>query len=1217
MTCLNRFTSSKTILGAVLGLMMGFSSLSHADVAISDVPLFLTTQVSPNILLALDDSGSMDGELLLPGNDGAAWWNDTNESFTGSGANADVTSDVAASTSTLNFNVDGAANSTWKKFVYLFPNGQNGSYDGRRRYDDSTNDHFAIPPITRLAWARSSEFNNAYFDPSVVYSPWPSTNTKTYTNSNPVAASPDPQSSAAAFNLTANVESNLENWRFRFFSGMVIETGARVNNGTNWVDVITPITVSPTTSVKANQSHGVRYFPATFYSRSSSAIAGYVANLTPVGFSPGAVTANLYRYEIKPVNFSSSDAYAAAMQNFANWFTYYRKRHLATRGGVVESFEDAANARVGWFRINNGTPSVTMRSLASGAEKSTLFNSVYDYVMNQGLGGTPNRRAINEAGKLFRNDTNIIQYACQSNTTVLFTDGYSNADFPDNTNYDAAKGAPYADTASGTIADLAMKYYDSSFVPLRTGTAFPPGRVPVPTECSLTNRDPSLDCNRDLHMNTYAVTLGTKGILFDPDSLSPVDPYQNPPSWWSSFTNRNPKAVDDLWHATINGRGALLNANTPAQVSSEMKKILNTILARVGSASSVAANSTRLDTDTRIFQAKFDSTDWSGEVLAYSVGAAGDIKDQIWSTDDTLKHDSPRTLLSWNGTTGINFTTTLSNYSAAQLTALGTNTAERAARIAWVRGAQSQELRNGGSYRNRVKVLGDVINSDPTFVGKDNFRYDLLPEGLDGSYETYVEGKDSRPPLLLFGANDGMLHGLNAVNGTELFGYVPGSIYPKLTKLTDPLYSHNFLVDATPRVGDAFLNGAWKTIAVGGTGLGGRSVFALDVTNPNSVDMTSSKVLWEISGQLQQGNVTHGIGEGISQPTVIRLADGNWGAVFGNGYNSGGNVKLVIVRLDTGAVIRVIDTGVTSLDQNNGLGPNGLGPVAPVDIQGDRITDFVYAGDLQGNLWKFDLTSTNSGQWAVAFKQGNVSKPLITVADGTKRQPITSRPVVGRHPDGGYMVYFGTGSYFKEGDNVVGPTPPLQRFYGVRDNGSVVATTSLQRQTIVYQDNVPGFGQARVYSDTLVNYPTKAGWYLDLKYPANGSANGERVVSTPLLRFGRIIFTSIIPSQDPCDFGGTSWINELDAISGARLTYSVFDVNGDGLIDDGDFVQLADGTKVSVGGKGFNEIIKTPGIVGAGEREYKYTSGSSGTLGVTAEAGDPAPVGRQSWRQLQ
>uniref|UniRef100_UPI00356949D9 hypothetical protein n=1 Tax=Halopseudomonas sp. TaxID=2901191 RepID=UPI00356949D9 len=384
MTCINRFTSSKTILGAVLGLMMGFSSLSHADVAISDVPLFLTTQVSPNILLALDDSGSMDGELLLPGNDGAAWWNDISKSFTGSGANADVTADAAASASTLNFNVIGASNTTWKKYVYLFPNGQNGSYDGRRRYDDSTNDHFAIPPITRLAWARSAEFNKAYFDPSVVYSPWPSTNTKTYTDSNPVAASPDPQSSATAFNLTANVESNLENWRFRFFSGMVIETGARVHNGTNWVDVLTPITVSPTTSVKANQSHGVRYFPATFYSRSPTAIAGYVANLVPVGFSPGAVTANLYRYEIKPANFSSPAAYASAIQNFANWFTYYRKRHLATRGGVVESFEDAANARVGWFRINNGNPSVTMRSLASGAEKSTLFNSVYDYVMNQG-----------------------------------------------------------------------------------------------------------------------------------------------------------------------------------------------------------------------------------------------------------------------------------------------------------------------------------------------------------------------------------------------------------------------------------------------------------------------------------------------------------------------------------------------------------------------------------------------------------------------------------------------------------------------------------------------------------------------------------------------------------------------------------------------------------------------------------------------------------------
>ncbi|MCK5532998.1 MAG: hypothetical protein KAI85_17305, partial [Halopseudomonas aestusnigri] len=208
------------------------------------------------------------------------------------------------------------------------------------------------------------------------------------------------------------------------------------------------------------------------------------------------------------------------------------------------------------------------------------------------------------------------------------------------------------------------------------------------------------------------------------------------------------------------------------------------------------------------------------------------------------------------------------------------------------------------------------------------------------------------------------------------------------------------------------------------------------------------------------------------------------------------------------------------------------------------------------------------------------------------------------------------GSYFRDGDNVVGEAPQLQRFYGIRDKGAVVVQSALVGQSIVYQGGVTGFGDARVYSDNLVNYAAKSGWYLDLKYPSSGSANGERVVSPPLLRFGRLIFTSIIPSSDPCDFGGRSWLNELDAVTGQRLNYSVFDVNGDGLIDDNDFIQVGD-TRVPVGGKGFDEIIKTPGIVGAGEVEYKYTSGSKGTLGVTLEAGDPGPVGRQSWRQLQ
>lgn len=1206
-------TNAKLLAGICLGAMLAVSSIARAEVPIATVPLFLTTQVSPNILLAVDDSGSMDGELLLPTNDGAAWWNTSNNSFTGLGVNTDVTQDVPAEASVLNFNRGGGANGTWKKFVYLFPNGQAGSYNGRRIYNDAANDHYAIPPIAQLAWARSSDFNSAYFNPQSIYNPWPSTSDKTFVDSPPSSAPYDPQVGSLTVNLTADIQNNDDNWRFRFFNGMRVEQGAviRYGGGTNWRTIQTTARVDQIDGLNNNTSYGVRYFPATFYAKTRLPAAyGYKSSLVaqPIGFSPGAINADLYRYEIKPDNFTSTAAYNAAIKNFANWFTYYRKRHMATRGGIAESFDGISSARTGFFRINNrNNPAI--RDLSITSNKNAFLSDVYSYVDNIGFGGTPNREAVDHAGDRFRNQSNIIQYACQSNAAILFTDGFSNVSGPNVGNVDGSKGAPYEDNQSSTIADIAMRYYDSPNVPLRTGTNFPAGRVPVPSACSLTNRDPALNCNRDLHMTTYAVTLGTKGILYDPDNL--LDPYSAtfPSSPWpTNFSDRSPTAVDDLWHATINGRGALLNANTPAAVSTELRKILDTILARVGSASSVAANSTRLDTDTRIFQAKFDSTDWSGEVIAYSVNAQGGIQDEVWSTDATITTEAGRKIFSWNDVTEapINFNTTLSNFSTAQRAALGTDDTERQNRISWIRGNRNQEIARGGLYRNRSKLLGDVVNSDPTYVDNADFRYNLLPGAEGESYADYLTASASRSPMLLFGANDGMLHGLNALNGEELFSYIPGSIYPKLTQLTNPNYVHQFLVDATPRAGDAYLSEEWKTIVLGGTGAGGRSVFAIDVTDPDNI--TSAKVLWEISDQVTTSspNRTHQLGENITQPSIVRLASGDWVAIFGNGYNSGDNVKLVVVELETGDVLRVIDTGVSG-------DTNGLGPVSPVDIDGDRITDFVYAGDLRGNLWKFDFTG-NVGQWGVAYS----GQPLITVSQGGQPQPITSRPVVGPHPDGGYMVYFGTGSYFAEGDNVVGSNPQLQRFYGVRDNNARVTNlNTLQPQSIVYQGDVPNFGPVRAYSDTAVNYASRNGWYLDLKYPVSGSNVGERVVSTPILRFGRIIFSSIIPSADPCAFGGTSWINELDAVNGSRLTYSVFDINNDGSINDSDFVTLADGTKIPIGGKGFGEIIKTPGIVGAGEVEYKYTSGSSGTLGVTLEAGDPGPVGRQSWRQLR
>ncbi|MFC3608769.1 pilus assembly protein [Stutzerimonas tarimensis] len=1206
-------TAAASLVGFAL---TAFISSTVLAVDVAQVPLFLSAQVKPNVIMAVDDSGSMDSEILLPGNDGAAWWRTdssvSRRGFVGWGTDASYTADSWVGGAQLNFNNGGQANSTWKKYTYLFPNGTTTS-SGGRVYSDSTHDHYAVPPVGTLAYFRSAEYNKAYFDYRETYLPWPSVGGKSFTDMSAAAAKYDPWlNGSGSMSLTTVAELTGGNELFRLFQGMVLPRGTRIRVGSNWHELSSDQTVpfnigsgSNRVTVSDNTSYAVSYFPATLFCKEycPSDSWGYSAAPVVDGFSPGATVADMKRYEIKRDNFNSQAAYDRAIQNFANWFSYYRKRQLATRGGIAAAFKDITTIRAASFRINNRTKDLVMRDFGTASEKEQFFT---DVMAPTGSGGTPNRQALLHAGEqLMRTDGSApIQYACQANATILFTDGYSDTGSlqPEPGNADGNKGAPYADTASNTIADIAMKYYTG---PLRSGIGFPAGRVPVPFACNTTSPPPWVDCNRNLHMLTYGVTLGSKGILYDPEN--PVDPYESPPAWWTSFTDRNPRTVDDLWHATINGRGQMLNANTPAAVASTIRGALDSIVVRTGSSSAVATNSTRLDTDTFVFQAKFDSSDWSGSLLAYLVGKTGEIESLKWSSDDGIPAAALRNIITWNGSQGVSFTEeNWSHLSVAQRDALrnGGTEAEGKARLQWLRGVDSAEERRGGALRNRQKKLGDIVNSDPLFVFSEDYGFSSVAPatGEGAGYLPFLAAKATRTPMVYVGANDGMLHGFDANTGHEKFAFIPSGVFgspasPKLAALTSPTYSHQYFVDGSPRVSDAYVGGAWRSVLIGSTGAGGQSVFALDVTDPGA--FSASKVMWE--NQVS--------GTAVGSPVIVRLASGDWAAIYGNGYGANERVKLMIVKLSDGSLIKSIDTGKSGAQ-------NGLATPLPVDVDNDRITDYVYVGDLEGNMWKFDLTDTNPNQWGVSFKSGNTPVPLFAAG-----RPITARAIAGRGPDGeGVMIYFGTGRFIFTGDNLVGSTPPLERFYGIHDtnktNSRISSHSALVKQTVTQEGILLGFGGYRVTSQTPVDYRNKSGWYLDLQSPGASNGAGERVVSQALLRAGRVIFTTFTPSSDPCSYGGTSWLMELDAINGQGFPYSVFDVNGDGLINESDFVELA-GESRAVGGKSFDEIIKTPGVIGAGELEYKYTSGSSGSLEMTLEKGSGDSVGRQSWRQLQ
>jgi len=484
--------------------------------------------------------------------------------------------------------------------------------------------------------------------------------------------------------------------------------------------------------------------------------------------------------------------------------------------------------------------------------------------------------------------------------------------------------------------------------------------------------------------------------------------------------------------------------------------------------------------------------------------------------------------------------------------------------------------------------------------------------------------------MVYVGANDGMLHAFNAADGVERLAFIPGAVFSNLPELTKPAYTHQFYVDGTPTVNDVFYSGAWHSVLVGGLNRGGKSIYALDVTNPNGFSETNATSVfkWEYTDA--------DLGYTYSRPTLARLANGQWAAIFGNGYNAtgSGHAILYLVNVADGTLIKKIDTGVGTTAT-----PNGLATPIVIDNDRDSNADYVYAGDLKGNMWKFNLTTNNTSNWDVAYKVGGVPKPLFVAKDsGGTVQPITEKPTVGAGPQGrGFIVLFGTGKFLELTDKI--PTQ-TQSFYGVIDQNTGVAATDmvtsrsvLTQQTILVQQNSTFTGPAgttttpiRVTSANPVGGATPSGWYMDLLTPVN-IFNGEMQVSDPILRSGRVLFTTLIPDANPCSPGGTSWLMEMNALTGGRLTESPFDNNRDGSFTDADMVTvtLPDGTTVTVPVSSVQSqvgIAQRPGLLSGASSDYAYLSGTTQNAGGTnlqIEVFNP-PVsarGRQSWRQVK
>ena len=877
----------------------------------------------------------------------------------------------------------------------------------------------------------------------------------------------------------------------------------------------------------------------------------------------------------------------------------------------------------------------------AAANKKALLRNLFRI---NSSGGTPLRQSLEDVGEYYEDggswagSSPILSQAnggeCQQNFTVLMSDGTWNGGNPsvgdtDTVSNTAFDGGVYADAVAtpNTLADVAMHYYESDLSAL----------------ADLVPTTPGVDNNPAQHMVTYTVAFGINGTLTSGPATGDTT------FAWPTPTSGALTTIDDMRHAAFNGRGEFLSAGDPQQLITTLSSAIADIQTRTGTAAAVSFNSTSLQTNTKLLRAAFDSGRWSGDVVAYNIDIVNNTLGSIaWrATDDldsVLTTASSRKIVTFDGTDGVNFdwsTITTAQKNDLRTNASGTleNEANGMARLDYIRGHRGCELNssaalscsytdgssntfNSKSFRQRNSRLGDIIHSSPTYVGPPATRY---PDNIESTlYSSFVNTYSSRAGITYVGANDGMLHAFNE-SGQEVFGYIPNLLYSTangdgLHHLTETGYVHKYYVDLSTTVADVFEDlgsgtTQWRSVLVGGLRGGGKGLFAMDVTNPSDFATTTgvaSKVLWEFTD--------NNLGYTFSDIRIGRMNNGKWAAIFGNGYNSDplgdGKAKLFIVYLDDPANPVILDTGVGTIANADcddaGSDCNGMSTPTTADLNGNGSIDRIYAGDLHGNMWAFDVSDSTPGNWGSAYGASSPYTPLFKACTAStcttaNRQPITSKPSVARHPykrdittSPNLMVFVGTGQYLTATDN---NTSTTQTFYGVWDSGaSNLDRSNLEPQTLT--NTSIGTTAVRTVSDNYVDYSIKKGWRIDLPI------SKERSVTNSTAFGSLVFFNTMIPSTNACSAGGFGWLMAVDILNGGEPSFIPIDINNDGVFDTSDQVG---GSSMAIGT--MTNGIPTGSTI---KSNTSFTPDSGG--GVTMLKVQPSPPGppdRMSWTGLE
>jgi len=670
------------------------------------------------------------------------------------------------------------------------------------------------------------------------------------------------------------------------------------------------------------------------------------------------------------------------------------------------------------------------------------------------------------------------------------------------------------------------------------------------------------------------------------------DPYANTTalpdaSWWTNgqTLSTNDKRPDNFF---TGGDAKTMKESLEAAFSAIASE-------NVGSTASLSTNSTQLNSGGRVYQASYKEGVWSGSLKAFNLDpTTGAATTQAWDAATVLPAAASRTM----------YTVVNGNYVTFDSTNVSGKYGWTTDLVNYLRGDASKELRNGGTLRNRTTALDDIINSQPIYVGKpDAGPYANATFTGSGSFNAFAATKATRTPTIYVSANDGMLHGFNANTGVETFAYMPGAV---LAATTNPsvlaqknygsgLNPHQYFNDGEITVADVYTGSpaAWRTVLVGTTGRGvTRSIYALDITDPASV-----KFLGEVSGGA--------LGQTVGKPIIAQTANGEWSVLVGNGMNSDtGTAQLLQISLNTGTVLR----HMTNTATDNGLST----PVVWIDNLANGISTKAYAGDLQGNVWSFDLSSaTSSGALLFTAKDSN-----------NKAQPITAPMFAAKNPDTGNLwLFFGTGSYLSTDDL---KNRDVQSWYGLNASQSsfpIFKSDLVQRSitaevagTAANPNATPPVAAtlpARAVSQgTSGDMAGKKGWYMDLLPPSN-TPQGERMIVANQAYQNLLVGSTLIPDNtDVCAPSGRGWIMAVNPFTGTNPTSIFFDRNGDSVFNASDRITV-NGAAIPIAGISLTALTGMSSFIST-----TLLANQNGTIFNTQVNPQVSNPGRVSWAEL-